>query len=113
MPYLDLLAYLFGGAFFTNAIPHFTKGVTGLPFQSPFSRPPGKGLSSAMVNVVWGFINIVIFYLLVCRVGEFDLRNSLDALVFGIGMLGMAMFLASQFGPLHGGDHPADGVRPS
>ena len=46
------IAYFFGGAFFTNAIPHFVSGVTGHPFQSPFASPPGQGLSSAMVNVL-------------------------------------------------------------
>jgi hypothetical protein len=48
------ISYFFGGAFLTNAIPHFMMGVTGHPFQSPFATPPGEGLSSAMVNVLWG-----------------------------------------------------------
>ena len=37
------VAYFFGGAFLTNAIPHFVSGVTGHAFQSPFASPPGAG----------------------------------------------------------------------
>jgi hypothetical protein len=29
------IAYVFGGAFLVNAIPHFVTGITGHPFQSP------------------------------------------------------------------------------
>ena len=60
------LSYFFGGAFLANAIPHFVNGVMGHPFQSPFASPPGQGLSSAIVNVLWGAFNLVIGYLLVC-----------------------------------------------
>ena len=41
--------YFFAGAFTGNALPHFVSGVTGRAFQSPFARPPGKGLSSSIV----------------------------------------------------------------
>jgi hypothetical protein len=47
------VAYFFGGAFLANAIPHFVAGVMGHPFQSPFAHPPGEGLSSSTVNVLW------------------------------------------------------------
>jgi hypothetical protein len=56
---LLLGSYFFGGAFLTNAIPHFVS-VMGEPFQSPFAKPPGQGLSSSTVNVLWGFFNIVL-----------------------------------------------------
>jgi hypothetical protein len=42
MYWLHLIAYFFGGAFLSNAVPHFVSGVTGRPFQSPFAKPPGK-----------------------------------------------------------------------
>ena len=67
---LSLLSYFFGGLFLANAIPHLVSGMMGRPFQSPFARPRGEGLSSSTVNVLWGFFNIVIGYLLVCRVGD-------------------------------------------
>jgi hypothetical protein len=70
MPWLPLLSYLFGGAFLANAVPHFVSGMMGRPFQSPFAKPPGEGLSSPTVNVLWGFFNIVVGYVLICRVGD-------------------------------------------
>jgi len=97
------LAWFFGGAFLANAIPHFVNGVSGSPFQSPFSHPPGQGLSSAMVNALWGYFNLVIAYLLLCRVGTFELRNTRHALIAGLGALLMSVMLAHSFGRFHGG----------
>ncbi len=59
MHWLWLLSYFFGGAFVGNAVPHFVAGTMGRSFQTPFAKPPGKGLSSSTVNVVWGFSNAV------------------------------------------------------
>ena len=64
MTWLHDLSYLFGGAFLTNAIPHFVSGVMGRPFQSPFANPPGEGLSSSTINVLWGFFNLAVGYVL-------------------------------------------------
>jgi len=97
------LAYFWGGAFLANAIPHFVSGVTGHPFQSPFASPPGQGLSSAMINVLWGAFNLVIGYLLICRVGTFALRRTQHVAVAGTGALLMALMLAHAFGKLYGG----------
>jgi len=66
MRWLHYLSWFFGGALLTNVIPHFVSGVMGRPFQSPFVRPPGEGLSSSTVNVLWGFLNLVVGYVLVC-----------------------------------------------
>ena len=96
-------SYFFGGAFLANAIPHFVNGVTGHPFQSPFASPPGEGLSSAMVNVLWGAFNLFIGYLLVCRVGTFDLRKTKHVLIAGAGALLMALILSRSFGRFYGG----------
>jgi hypothetical protein len=106
MPWYIYVAYFFGGAFLTNAIPHFVSGLMGKPFQSPFAKPPGQGLSSATVNVLWGFFNIVIGYLLVCRVGAFDLRDMGDIAAFGAGALVMGLLTARQFGRFNGGNKP-------
>ena len=76
MNWLWLLSYFLGGAFAANAIPHFVAGTMGRPFQSPFAKPPGEGLSSSTVNVLWGSFNLAVGYLLVCRVGSFDLRKT-------------------------------------
>jgi hypothetical protein len=54
------LCAFFAGVFLANAVPHFVQGVSGNKFPTPFAKPPGKGLSSAPVNVVWGLFNAVI-----------------------------------------------------
>jgi hypothetical protein len=88
------LAYFFGGAFLVNAIPHFVNGVSGRSFPTP----SGKGLSSPVVNVLWGTLNAVIGYFLVFHVGEFHVRSIRDVLVAGAGGLMMALMLAPVFG---------------
>jgi hypothetical protein len=103
MRWYHYVAYFFGGAFLTNAVPHFVSGVSGHPFQSPFASPPGQGLSSSMVNVLWGLFNAVVGYLLVCRVGNFELRRTRHVLVFGLGVLSKAVMLARSFGRFYGG----------
>ncbi len=97
------VSYFFGGAFLANALPHLGNGISGNAFQSPFASPPGVGLSSATVNVLWGLANLAVGYLLVCRVGAFDLRRPRHVLVLALGVLLMALMLAHQFGRLHGG----------
>jgi hypothetical protein len=52
-------AYFFGGVFLGNAIPHVVNGMMAEPIQRPFAKPPGEGLSSSTVKVLWGFFNIV------------------------------------------------------
>ena len=54
MNWYNYLACFFAGMFLANAVPHYVQGVSGDRFPSPFSKPPGKGLSSATVNVLWG-----------------------------------------------------------
>jgi hypothetical protein len=97
------ISYFFGGAFLVNAIPHFVMGVTGHPFQSPFATPPGEGLSPAWVNVLWGSANLVFAYLLLGRVGNFELRWWRHILAVGAGGLAMALMLARAFGRFYNG----------
>jgi hypothetical protein len=106
MDWMHELAYFGGGVFLANAIPHVVSGLMGRAFQSPFARPPGEGLSSSTVNVVWGFANLVVAYLLICRVGEFDLRSTADVTALGLGMLLLALALARAFGRFNGGNTP-------
>ena len=108
MNWLHLVSYFFGGMFLTNAIPHFVSGIMGEPFQSPFAKPSGKGLSSSTVNVLWGFFNAVVGYLLVVRVGNFDLRSISDVLALAFGALLISLFSARHFGQFHGGNSPRD-----
>jgi len=109
MQWIDYVSYLFGGVFLTNAVPHFVSGVMGRPFQSPFATPRGEGHSSSTVNVLWGFLNLAIGYLLVVRVGSFDLRSTADVVALGLGVLLIGLFTARHFGRFNGGNSPVDG----
>jgi hypothetical protein len=106
MNWLHLMSYFFGGIFLANAVPHLVSGMMGRPFQSPFAKPPGRGFSSATVNVLWGFFNAVVGYLLVVRVGSFDLRSTTNVLALGVGVLLISLQMARHFGQFHGGNTP-------
>ena len=108
MEWTHLASYFFGAAFLTNAVPHLVSGVMGRPFQSPFAKPPGQGLSSSTVNVLWGFFNLVVGYVLTLRVGAFDLRGTDQVVAFGLGILLTGVLLARQFGKFHGGNSPSE-----
>jgi hypothetical protein len=103
MRWTHLVAYFFGGALLANFIPHFVAGVSGAPFQSPFASPPGEGLSSSTVNVAWGLFNLAIAYLLLVRVGKFELKRWPHVGAFAAGFALMALMLAHHFGKFHGG----------
>lgn len=108
MNWLNLISYFFGGAFLCNAIPHVVSGLMGRPFQSPFAKPPGQGLSSSTVNVAWGVLNLAVAYILICRVGDFSLRSTADAAILGLGFLLIGLFCARHFGRFHGGNSPGE-----
>jgi hypothetical protein len=106
MNWLWLVSYFFAGVFAANSIPHFVSGSMGCPFQTPFAKPSGQGLSSSTVNVVWGFFNAVVAYLLLAHVGTFDPRTTSHTLAFGLGALLITLFSARHFGQFHGGNTP-------
>jgi hypothetical protein len=103
---LELLAYFVGGAAIANTLPHLVSGLMGRKFPSPFAKPPGKGQSSAVTNVVWGFANLVLAYVLVCRVGRFDLQDLTHVAALGLGLLALSLLTARQFGSLNEGRGP-------
>jgi hypothetical protein len=107
MNWLWLVSYFFGGVFAANAVPHFVAGTMGRPFQSPFAKPPGKGLSSSTVNVVWGFFNALVGYLLLAQVGAFNSRATSHILALGLGVLLISLIAARHFGQFHGGNTPS------
>jgi hypothetical protein len=106
MVWLHYVSYFFGGLFLTNAIPHGVSGMMGQPFQSPFAKPPGEGLSSSTVNVVWAAFNAVLGYVLLLQVGDFDIRNAGHVAAAAVPSFAMALGLARHFGRFHGGRDP-------
>ena len=101
MNWLTLVTCFFGGVFAANAIPHFVSGIMGRAFQSPFAKPPGKGLSSATVNVLWGFFNAAVAYALILHVGDFNPRSWSQVSACGLGALVIGIFCARHFGQFH------------
>ena len=106
MEWSHYASWFFGGAFLTNAVPHFVSGVMGRPFQSPFAKPRGEGLSSSTVNVLWGSFNLAVGYVLLCRIGQFDLHSTDHVVALGLGVLLMGVITARLFGRFHGGNAP-------
>ena len=104
MNWLYHFSWFFGGLFLANAAPHWISGITGRPFQTPFAKPPGEGLSSATVNVGWGIFNAAIGYILLFHVGHFRFRSMPDIAVCGLGALLISLFSARHFSRFHGGD---------
>jgi len=91
------VASFFAGAFILNALPHLIQGVSGRPFPSPFAKPPGKGLSSPLVNAMWGLVNFGLGGIL-CHAGEDLLLTPSTQLCGFAGFASMALLLASHFG---------------
>ena len=97
MNFVIYISYFFGGIFLANAIPHFVSGMMGRAFQSPFAKPSGEGLSSSTVNVMWGFFNVIVAYLLIVQVEEFDLHSIPDVLAVGMGVFPDCPFYSASF----------------
>ena len=64
MEWYHYFSGFWAGMFLTNFLPHFIKGISGDAFPTPFAKPPGKGLSTPMVNTTWGLFNLVVGFLL-------------------------------------------------
>jgi hypothetical protein len=84
MEWYHSLSGFFAGAFLANFVPHFVKGVSGDLFPTPFAKPRGRGPSSAIVNVLWGLLNLVIAYVLY-RAGKVSPQDCLSLIVFFAG----------------------------
>jgi hypothetical protein len=97
MLWYDYVLHFIAGAVLANGVPHFVQGIWGNKFQTPFACPRGVGESSALVNVIRGWVNFVIAGAL--------LRLSFPplppppaiSLATMLGVLVMAVFLARHF----------------
>lgn len=96
MEWYNYLAAFFSGAFFCNAVPHFVSGVCGNKFPTPFAKPPGKGLSSPLVNVLWTAPNVIFGYLLL-KPGYISRDNTCALIIFFIGAALMGIMSAVNF----------------
>ncbi len=96
MKWYNYISCFFAGAFLTNFVPHFIHGVSGDRFPTPFSHPPGIGLSSPVINLLWALLNLVIGYLLF-RGGKISNGRVLTIILFFAGIVAMSMNLSIVF----------------
>jgi hypothetical protein len=81
----------FSGVLLVNAVPHFVKGICGDKFPTPFSKPPGKGLSSAVVNVVWALFNLLVGLVLWHVSKPCNSYGLMSAFVVGVFMISLQL----------------------
>jgi len=99
---LHLVANFFAGLFFCNSIPHLVSGLCGQPFPTPFASPPGRGMSSSVVNFVWGFLNLVIALVLMCLY-RVEISFNTGLLLFLLAFFLVGLFSAAHFGRVRAG----------
>jgi hypothetical protein len=96
MAWYNYLAAFFAGAFLSNFVPHFFHGISGDRFPTPFAHPPGRGLSSPTVNVMWAWVNLVIGYVLF-RAGKVSSEETATLIVFLAGIIFISTALSFSF----------------
>ena len=100
MKWYHYIACFFAGMFIANMVPHFINGISGVAFPTPFSNPPGKGLSSPTVNVLWGLFNLIVGYVLF-RAGKISNSKIWSVIIFFVGILLMSVMLSQGFADIH------------
>src|SRR5580692_3994564 len=102
MTLLDYIFCFLAGALLANAVPHFVHGISGDRFPTPFADPPGKGLSSPVLNVVWALSNLLIGYLLF-RFGKVASNGDASLITFFAGIAVLSIGASLRFVHKHKG----------
>jgi hypothetical protein len=85
------------GALLCNCVPHLASGLQGVPFPTPFATPRGVGNSPPLVNVLWGFANLVVGLLIAVHHANGP-EMGRDAIAGLAGGVAMGIFLSLHFG---------------
>jgi len=96
MKWYHYIGCFFAGAFLANTVPHFVQGISGNSFPTPFANPPGKGVSSPTINVLWALCNLVAGYVLF-RKGRVSSANKWSPLVFFAGIASISIMSSIVF----------------
>ena len=94
--YYYVIAF-FAGTFFINMLPHYIHGITGKEFPTPFADPPGVGLSSPTLNVIWALINLTLS-LFLFYFGRLGKRKRSIWISIVTGAVLMSFYTAHYFG---------------
>lgn len=91
---IDLVWYFFSGMFAFNSLPHIISGVIGNKHMTPFGKD-----SSAILNVLWGFLNLSLSVLVMSFVtGNLQLPSFPQGIAaFLIGGLVLSLMAANMF----------------
>ncbi len=103
MKWYHYLACFFAGMFLVNTVPHFIHGVSGELFPTPFANPPGKGLSSPTINILWALVNLVVGYILfnIGKVNKPDKWWSWPRVIFFVGIIVMSIMSSFAFSQIN------------
>lgn len=85
----SILGSFFAGVLLVNGVPHFVQGICGHRHMTPF-----KADSSAVVNVLWGFVNFLAGEWLL-RLSKGPIWEPSEVAAFWAGGLFIAVFLAA------------------
>lgn len=91
---MNLVFAFLSGMFLTNGVPHFVSGAMGKSHMTPLGKE-----SSAVVNVVWGFINFLLGMWLFNLSGG-TLREIFSFDIFSLSFLAGSLFMAINDGKL-------------
>ena len=96
MNWSNYIACFFAGMLLANVVPHFVHGISGDRFPTPFAHPPGKGLSSPTVNVVWAVFNLLVGYILF-RLGNVSSGGDSALVIFFAGIVSLSVMSSVHF----------------
>ena len=90
------LANFAAGVFICNCLPHLACGLRGETFPTPFAKPPGRGQSSALVNTIWGVLNLIVGWALL-SFAPVSISWSKGSLFFLAGFVAIGLHLSRHF----------------
>jgi membrane associated rhomboid family serine protease len=99
LTFFDYIAFFLAGALLANGVPHFVKGICGEKFATPLALMQGEKQSSALVNVIWGWINFAIGAWLLHHFSPVRIPPATEpCMTAAFGALACAVYLAWRFG---------------
>lgn len=91
-----IFSNFFAGAFLCNCVPHLVAGLQGVSFPTPFAKPRGVGNSPALVNFLWGMINLLVASYLLWR-HPVTMQPGPGLVMLALGVLLMGVYLSVHF----------------
>jgi hypothetical protein len=102
---MDFVAPFFAGMLICNCVPHLASGLQGSPFPTPFATPRGVGLSSPLLNFIWGLFNLLAGAVLV---SYWPVPTGLNGRTFAflLGVVALGAYTSVHFGRVRAAREP-------